>query len=97
MVVYNFSWTIHATADELSTYESESSSLPQAFMGGSFLLLGFIASVYHLCFMAGLRMYAISLPLKYKTMKNKTVIYCLGFLWLFSAVAATSPGKRFID
>ena len=92
VVVYNFSWTINATPEELDAYELISRSLPNAFFAGNLYLFGFTSSIVHLCYMGGLRFFAILFPLKYKFVKNITVTWNLILVWIFSAVAATAPG-----
>ena len=96
-MVYNFSWTINATTQELDSYERESRALPEAFFGGVLYLFGFTASVYHLSFMAGLRLFAVISPLEFKFMSNRTTGYFLALIWALSAVAATSPGTDCSD
>jgi len=67
--------------------------LPEAFVGGVLYLFGFTASVYHLSVMAGLRLFAVLMPLQYKFMRNRTIAYILGCIWFLSIIAATSPGN----
>ena len=94
MVVYNFSWSIHATPAEIDQFENESRSSAGAFFAGALYLFSFTTSVYHLTIMSGLRLLAVVFPLQFKFMRKKTLICILIGVWIFSAAAATSPGKH---
>ena len=93
VVVYNFSWSIYATADELVQYEKNSRMQLGSVIGSVIYLFGFTSSVYHLCFMMGLRLYAILFPLRYRMMDKKTITSCLVLVWILASAAASAPGK----
>ena len=93
VVAYNFSWSLKATPEELSEYEMESRTMPGPFLGGVLYLFGFTASIYHLCYMTGLRFFGVACPLKYKFLDTKKVVISLIVVWIVSAAAATSPGN----
>ena len=93
MVIYNFSRTITATPEELLSFELSSRKTGGAFFAGVLYLFGFTSSVFHLCFMGSLRLVAVLFPLRYKFMRDRTILICLVGVWLLSAVAATMPGK----
>jgi len=93
VVVYNFSWSVYATPEELNEYELESRFIAGPYLVGVLYLLGFTASIYNLCFMTGLRLLGVAFPLKYKLLDTKKVVIGLIIVWIISVAAATAPGN----
>lgn len=93
VVVYNFSWSITSTAQQIDNFELVSQSSWWSVLAGAILIFGFTSSVYHLFLLSLLRLYAVKFPIKYKFLTHRAVLYSLMLVWLAAVIASTLPSK----
>ncbi|XP_076818107.1 uncharacterized protein LOC143463502 [Clavelina lepadiformis] len=97
VLVYNFSWSMNLTPIELDQQQLLLQGSAQAYVGGILLLFSLTSSLYHLLYMGGERIYAITKPLQYKWQSNTSLYAGLVLVWIVSIITATIfawfPGK----
>ncbi|CAK8679905.1 unnamed protein product [Clavelina lepadiformis] len=97
VMVYNFSWSMNLTPIELDQQQLVLQGSAQAYVGGILLLFSLTSSLYHLLYIGGERVYAITKPLKYRWHGKSATYYGLSLVWIFSVVTASVfawfPGK----
>ena len=91
-LIYNYSWSINLTIREQVVIHDSLFGSVQATLGAIYYLLLFTSTVYHLLFMSFLRLYAISSPIKYRTLSDVNVVKGLGVVWIIAIVVASSLG-----
>ncbi|CAK8674659.1 unnamed protein product [Clavelina lepadiformis] len=89
LVVYNFSWTMNSTSYELIQEQLALRGSPVAYVFGCLLVFGVMSSLYHLVYMGGERLFAITKPLKYRMQSKNSVYLGLLTVWILSIISST--------
>ncbi|XP_076823309.1 sushi, von Willebrand factor type A, EGF and pentraxin domain-containing protein 1-like isoform X2 [Clavelina lepadiformis] len=89
LVVYNFSWTMNSTSYELIQEQLALRGSPVAYVFGCLFVFGVMSSLYHLVYMGGERLFAITKPLKYRWQSKNSVYLGLLIVWILSIISST--------
>uniref|UniRef100_H2XYH7 G-protein coupled receptors family 1 profile domain-containing protein n=3 Tax=Ciona intestinalis TaxID=7719 RepID=H2XYH7_CIOIN len=81
VVLYNVSWTINSTSQELDMKQLLYQDSPQAIIGGMFYIMSFTSSLFHLLYFSGQRLFAVTYPINYKIQSNAHVAFGLVLTW----------------
>ena len=93
VVVLNLSKTVRYTAEEVNSAEKSSEGSPAAIVGGTFYLLGFSSSLYHLVLLSGHQVYAVAFPIRYRLRSACSTYVGLVVVWILAITASTFPRK----
>uniref|UniRef100_H2Z054 G-protein coupled receptors family 1 profile domain-containing protein n=1 Tax=Ciona savignyi TaxID=51511 RepID=H2Z054_CIOSA len=91
VALYNVSWTLNSTSQEIDARQLSYRDSPEAIAGGIFYMFGITSSLYHLLYLSGQRLFAVTYPINYKTQSNATLMLGLALSWIFAALSATVP------
>nr|XP_026690068.1 relaxin receptor 2 isoform X2 [Ciona intestinalis] len=91
VVLYNVSWTINSTSQELDMKQLLYQDSPQAIIGGMFYIMSFTSSLFHLLYFSGQRLFAVTYPINYKIQSNAHVAFGLVLTWILGVISATVP------
>ncbi|XP_078483912.1 uncharacterized protein LOC113474175 [Ciona intestinalis] len=91
VVLYNMSWTINSTSQELDMKQLLYQDSPQAIIGGMFYIMSIASSLFHLVYFSGQRLFAVTYPINYKIQSNAHVAFGLVITWILAVIFATVP------